>query len=87
MNSFDARNRANEILLSVQRALGSQTWQQLRDEEKSDIRGASERLASVRNDDDIEAIRNATVALDQVTLRFAELMMEAAVIDAIRGKR
>jgi hypothetical protein len=36
--------------------------------------------------DDAPAIRSATLALDQATRRFAELMMEAAVTTAIRGK-
>src|ERR1035441_3044667 len=33
-----------------------------------------------------DLIRDATLALDQATRRFAELMMEAAVSTAIRGK-
>jgi hypothetical protein len=36
--------------------------------------------------EDLTAIRDATLALDQATRRFAELMMEAAVTTAIRGK-
>jgi len=36
--------------------------------------------------ENVAAIRDATVALDQATRRFAELMMEAAVTTAIRGK-
>jgi hypothetical protein len=35
---------------------------------------------------DAPAIRNATLALDQATRRYAELMMDAAVTTAMRGK-
>ena len=41
---------------------------------------------AVKQGDDLAAIREATVALDQATRRFAELMMDAAVTTAIRGK-
>ncbi|HEY1901660.1 MAG TPA: hypothetical protein VGG56_04465, partial [Terracidiphilus sp.] len=36
--------------------------------------------------EDAKAIRDATLELDQATRRFAELMMDAAVSSAIRGK-
>jgi len=36
--------------------------------------------------EDSAQIREATLALDQATRRFAELMMEAAVSSALRGK-
>jgi hypothetical protein len=37
----------------------------------------------VQAGEDAKAIRDATLALDQATRRFAELMMEAAVSTAI----
>ena len=48
---------------------------------RSAIAAARDRLAAVKPGDDVAAIRNATLALDQATRRFAELMMDAAVID------
>ena len=45
-----------------------------------------DRLASIKQGENAAAIRDATLALDQATRRFAELMMEAAVTTAIRGK-
>ena len=50
------------------------------------IAAARDQLAEVKQGDDVRAIREATVALDQATRHFAELMMEAAVASAIRGK-
>jgi hypothetical protein len=40
----------------------------------------------VRQGDDLAVLREATLALDRTTHRFAELMMDAAVTTAIRGK-
>jgi len=83
---IEARNEADTILSAVERAPENPAWQQLRGEEQAQITAARDKLASVKQGDDLESIRNATVALDQATRRFAELMMEAAVSTAIRGK-
>jgi len=83
---IEARNEAETILSAVDRAPQSPAWAQLRGEEQSTIFAARDRLASVKQGDDSAAIRAATLALDQATRRFAELMMEAAVTTAIRGK-
>jgi molecular chaperone DnaK len=82
----EARTEADTILSAVERAPQNPAWQQLTGEEQSAIDTARDRLASVKLGDDLAAIREATVALDQATRRFAELMMDAAVTSAIRGK-
>ncbi|HET6169406.1 MAG TPA: Fe-S protein assembly chaperone HscA [Terracidiphilus sp.] len=83
---IEARNEAETILSAVERAPESPAWQQLRGEEQAAIGAARDRLANVKQGTDTAAIRDATLALDQATRRFAELMMEAAVSTAIRGK-
>ena len=83
---IEARNEAETILAAVERAPESPAWAQLTGEEQSAIAAARDHLAAVKQGDDLAAIREATVALDQATRRFAELMMEAAVATAIRGK-
>ena len=83
---IEARNEAETILSAVERAPESPAWQQLTGEEQAAIFAARDRLAAVKLGEDAPAIRNATLALDQATRRFAELMMEAAVTTAIRGK-
>jgi molecular chaperone DnaK len=83
---IEARNEAETILSAVKRAPENPAWQQLRGEEQAAIAAGRDRLAQVIQDIDTAAIRNATLALDQATRRFAELMMEAAVTTAIRGK-
>jgi Fe-S protein assembly chaperone HscA len=83
---IEARNEADTILTAVERAPESPAWNQLRGEEQAAIGSARDHLASVKLGEDSAAIRQATLALDHATRRFAELMMDAAVTTAIRGK-
>jgi molecular chaperone DnaK len=83
---IEARNEAETILSAVERAPESPAWAHLTGEEQATISVARDRLASVNLGEDSAAIRDATLALDHATRRFAELMMEAAVSTAIRGK-
>ena len=75
---IEARNEAETILSAVERAPESPAWKQLTGEEQAAISAARDRLSAVKLGGDAAAIREATVALDQRTRRFAELMMEAA---------
>jgi Fe-S protein assembly chaperone HscA len=83
---IEARLEADSILTKVDAAKQSPAWSQLAGEEQSAIAAAESRLAEVKSSSDANAIRNATVALDQATHRLAELMMDAAVSSALRGK-
>jgi molecular chaperone DnaK (HSP70) len=83
---IEARNEAETILSAVARAPESPAWAQLSGEEQSAIFAARDSLTATKLGNDVSAIQKATLALDQATRRFAELMMEAAVSTAIRGK-
>ena len=83
---IEARNEAETILSLVDSAPQKPAWQQLTAEEHEAIAAARGRLAAVKRGEDSAAIRNATLALDQATRRYAELMMDAAVTTAMRGK-
>jgi len=83
---IEARLEADSILTKVDAAKQSPAWSQLAGEEQSAIAAAESRLAEVKSSSDANATRNATVALDQATHRLAELMMDAAVSSALRGK-
>ncbi len=83
---IEARLEAESILSRVDGASKSPAWGQLTGEEQSAIRAAQRKLADVKAGSDMTAIRNATVALDKATQRLAELMMDAAVSSALRGK-
>jgi Fe-S protein assembly chaperone HscA len=83
---IEARNEAETILAAVERAPQSPAWNQLTSDERTAIKLASDYLSKVKKTEDSAAIREATLILDHATRRFAELMMEAAVSSALRGK-
>jgi molecular chaperone DnaK (HSP70) len=83
---IEARNEADSILAAVSRAPQNPAWNELSAEEQAAIAVARDRLLAVKQGNNLAAISQAIVALDQATHRFAELMMDAAVASAIRGK-
>ena len=83
---IEARNEAETILAAVERAPGEPGMGTIARRRAGCHRAARDRLAQSNRATDAAAIRDATLALDQATRRFAELMMEAAVTSAIRGK-
>ena len=83
---IEARLEAEKILSLVDRAPGTAAWAQLTGEEQAAIGAARDHLASVNLGDDVAAIRQATLALDHSTRRYADLQMDAAVSSAMRGK-
>jgi molecular chaperone DnaK (HSP70) len=83
---IESHNEAESILSKVEQARSNPAWGQLRGEEIATIDAARNRLANVMTGNNLNAIREATVALDRATQRLAELMMDAAVTSAIRGK-
>lgn len=83
---IEARLEAETILAAVERAPKHPAWQQLTEDERLTIDALKSVLQIVLPGEDVNAIRAATVSLDQATRRFAELMMEEAVTSAIRGK-
>jgi molecular chaperone DnaK (HSP70) len=83
---IDARNEAEAILAAVERAPESPAWTQLSTNEQTAITLSRDYLIKARKTEDSAAIREATLILDHATRRFAELMMDAAVSSALRGK-
>ncbi len=83
---IEARNEAETILSKVEQAKTTPAWAALSAEEQASIYAAERRLASIKNGDELADLRDATLQLDRSTQRLAELMMDAAVTSAIRGK-
>ncbi len=83
---IEARNEAESLLTKVDQAKTNPVWAQLTGEEQAAITTAQGKLASAKLGTDPSALREATAALDRATQRLAELMMDAAVTSAIRGK-
>ena len=83
---IEARNKAESILSKVEQARTNPVWGALTGEELAAIDAARDHLTAVKAGEDAKALRDATLALDRATQRLAELMMDAAVTTAIRGK-
>jgi Fe-S protein assembly chaperone HscA len=83
---IEARNEADSILAAVAKAPQNPMWNELSAEEQTAIAAARDWLTMVKQTSNLGAISQAIVALDKATRHFAELMMDAAVSSAIRGK-
>ena len=82
---------AGQVKLSVSALSGKDVILAVRDPreilgEIAAIDGARDLLSSVKLGEELQTLRDATLALDRATQRLAELMMDAAVTTAIRGK-
>ncbi len=83
---IEARNEAATILAALEKAKKSPAWGQLTTDEKKRIAKMEKGLVAVKSEDDYQAIRKAIDALNQGTMRLAELMMDSAVSVALKGK-
>ncbi|MGZ4821669.1 MAG: Fe-S protein assembly chaperone HscA [Terriglobales bacterium] len=83
---IEARNEAGTILAALDKGKQSPAWNQLTSDERKQIAKQEKALRAVLEQDDHHAIRNAIDALNQGTMRLAELMMDSAVASALKGK-
>jgi molecular chaperone DnaK len=82
----EARVEADNILLAVEKGRKGPAWQQLTADEKQRIDSLEAELKEAKSGEDYKTIRAAIDALNEGTMRLAELMMDSAVTDAIKGK-
>jgi molecular chaperone DnaK len=83
---IEARNEAGTITAALEKGKKSPAWGQLTRDEKKRIAKLEKALHAVQDKDDYQAIRTAIDALNQGTMRLAELMMDSAVSTALKGK-
>jgi molecular chaperone DnaK len=83
---IEARAETTTILTALEKAKKSPAWGQLTTDEKKQIAKMEKSLAAVNKEEDYQAIRKAIDALNQGTMRLAELMMDSAVSVALKGK-
>jgi Fe-S protein assembly chaperone HscA len=83
---IEARNEAETIVAALEKGRQSPAWGALTSDEKRQIAQLESALSETQNGDDYEAIRKAIDALNQGTMRLAELMMDSAVNTALKGK-
>ena len=83
---IETRNEADTVLTHVGRALG-QGGTLVTDDERARIERALADLRRARESEDRDLIRERTTELNRATEHLAELMMDAALRDAVRSKR
>ena len=83
---IEARNEAETILSALEKSKKSPAWGQLANGERKQIAKLEKALQEVRQQDDYQKIRKSIDALNQGTMRLAELMMDTAVTTALKGK-
>ncbi len=83
---IEARNEAETIVAALKKGKQSPAFQQLDPPEREQIWRCERDLKAARMQDDPRKLRAAIDALNQATLRFAELMMDTAVSTALKGK-
>src|SRR5258707_3053235 len=85
---IEARREAGTILGALAKGKRNHAWQELASDERRNVETLEKALLAVKdgNDDDYHAIRAAIDALNEATMRLAELMMDTAVSTALKGK-
>jgi Fe-S protein assembly chaperone HscA len=83
---IEARNEAETILVALDKGRKSAAWEKLTSDERARIAKLEAAVNAVNVDNDYRAIRAAIDALNQGTMRLAELMMDEAVSSALKGK-
>jgi molecular chaperone DnaK (HSP70) len=83
---IEARREAETILAALAKGKKNEAWQDLSTDERQKIETLEEALVGVKDGEDHQAIRKAIDALNQGTMRLAEMMMDSAVSTALKGK-
>ena len=82
----EARNEAENILLALEKGRRNPAWQHLSGQERRNIAERESALQQAKGSDEYKTIRNAVDALNEATMRLAELMMDSAVSTALKGQ-
>ncbi len=83
---IEARNEAETMLTALEKGRKNPAWEQLSSQERSNVGKLETALRAVMGEEDYQAIRSAIDALNQGTMRLAELMMDSAVGAALKGQ-
>src|ERR1022692_1398407 len=83
---IEARREADTILVALAKGKRNHAWLELTNDERRDVETLENALVAVKDGDDYHAIRAGIDALNQATMRLAELMMDTAVSTALKGK-
>ncbi len=84
---IEARNEARTMLRACDRSGEEPEYGELSDDEKKKIDDAVRHLEDTIKTEDHEAIRDAIEAVNEATMRLAELVMTSAIGKALKNKR
>ncbi len=82
----EARNEAETILAALDKGRANSAWEQLSPAERDVIEQQAAALRVLTKQEDYHGIRAAIDALNQGTMRLAEMMMDSALGAALTGK-
>jgi Fe-S protein assembly chaperone HscA len=82
----EARVESDNILNALEKGKSSAAWQRLSNDERHHIQRLEKDLIETQAHDDYKNIRGAIDALNKATTKLAEMMMDSAVGEALRGK-
>lgn len=83
---IESRREAEEMLAHMAKAKNNRAWRELTPEERRNAEALEQSLLAIKDGDDYHAIRSGIDALNEATMRLAELMMDTAVTSALKGK-
>jgi molecular chaperone HscA len=83
----EARVDADAILAATEKAMESDAWLELSEEERAAVKRASNELRVAYHAEDHLLVRTHIEKLDAATRSLAEQMMDSAVKEALRGKK
>ncbi|MGA3125348.1 MAG: Fe-S protein assembly chaperone HscA [Candidatus Korobacteraceae bacterium] len=83
---IEARNEAETILTALVKGRRNEAWEMLSMTEQIKVSELERKLRLAMGGEDYHQIRRSIDDLNQATMRLAELMMDAAVGSALRGK-
>jgi molecular chaperone DnaK len=83
---IEARREADTILAALAKGKKNEAWRRLTSDERRRVETLEKALIAVKEGDDYQAIRKGIDALNQGTMRLAEMMMDTAVATALKGK-
>ena len=84
---IEARNEASTVLAASEKALAQRAAELIGDEEQQSIRDAAEALKQALSAEDHRLIRERTAHLDSVSRHLAELIMDNAVLSALKDRK
>src|SRR5262249_32634514 len=83
---IEARGEADTILTALAKGKKNEAWGLLGVEERKNIAVRESELIQRQAGEDYDGIRKGIDALNVATTRLAEMMMDTAVSDALKGK-